>query len=420
MIQLFAYIYTAFFSFRMFRGLNRGRAVSYGDYHAIPGQMDVVICYIICYLTSYTDYSSLIVMSIVLAYAVSLKKLRNITFSKHYLIWYTLFFFLSCINFLRFNEVRYGINMLLKLFMPIPVFLFTYYSIRHVDDIWYVFKVITKSLIFYPIVAVTALFFSAYVPINVYYGMMIFACPFVLFLRYRENKYLYYSFLCFSFLIVYFKRTAIMCITLSILVYFIFKYRMRAVFPMVIVLCLSIVSVYFITPLRERVFFEGFDIAEIDWSFVASGAIFDVINTSGRSTMWIDVIDNFYKGNVWIGEGPGTLKGWMMDPSKNEHIEHFQRAHNDWLQILYESGLIGVSFLLFMFCGLFRYCYKYYTNFRLSESLRLISLACAMVSITTIVHMFFENCLGDAGYAMPAFFSALLFRHIELERNRTY
>ena len=80
---------------------------------------------------------------------------------------------------------------------------------------------------------------------------------------------------------------------------------------------------------------------------------------------------------------------------------------NDWILILCEQGLIGVSILILFMIGVLRKCIEYSSK-RYPKDLRLISAACAGSFASTITHMFFENCMNTFVFSTSFVFYALL------------
>ena len=71
---------------------------------------------------------------------------------------------------------------------------------------------------------------------------------------------------------------------------------------------------------------------------------------------------------------------------------------------------------ILFFIKLFIKTYKVYSNKSYTGFTRNIAMGTAMVSSATIIHMFFENCMGCVGFCIPWLFSAILFRSLKNER----
>lgn len=181
---------------------------------------------------------------------------------------------------------------------------------------------------------------------------------------------------------------------------------------MLLLSLIFLLAIVYVPAIRDRVFFEGVD---IDLFALFSADTYDLINSNGRNNVWQMLLEKFYVGNELIGSGTGNVKSWLVSPD-NWSREHFMRVHNDWLQILCESGLIGVSLLSLMFINMYRKTYITYHSSTVPFT-RMISIVMAMSITVTIIHLFFENCMGVVGFSMPAFCAAIYFRSLEFEKT---
>lgn len=67
------------------------------------------------------------------------------------------------------------------------------------------------------------------------------------------------------------------------------------------------------------------------------------ISTNGRTSLWVHYMQWWNENvNPWVGSGLGSFEwiGLMLAPSGRE--ARFYLLHNDWLQILFETGWIGL------------------------------------------------------------------------------
>lgn len=69
-------------------------------------------------------------------------------------------------------------------------------------------------------------------------------------------------------------------------------------------------------------------------------AFFD---SNGRAPTWDLIMSDWWStANVWLGTGTGTFE-WRALASQNRTTNVFFCMHNDYLQILYEQGIVGFS-----------------------------------------------------------------------------
>jgi hypothetical protein len=83
----------------------------------------------------------------------------------------------------------------------------------------------------------------------------------------------------------------------------------------------------------------------------------DAFAGNGRSAVWRETI-TCAKERPWFGFGPGgfgqVFASHCESKQTGELNGHFQQAHNDFLQVLFDGGWIGVLFLSTVLFGIFR------------------------------------------------------------------
>lgn len=71
-----------------------------------------------------------------------------------------------------------------------------------------------------------------------------------------------------------------------------------------------------------------------------------------RIEMWQNMLTWWYqRTNIWIGTGPGGLEwiGLFIEPPKVFAQYRFVLMHNDWLQTMFETGIIGLILLVILY-----------------------------------------------------------------------
>lgn len=396
----------------------RSRVRYLGEDMSLPGIWYIFPFYQIAYMTAFAENNSVCSMTIAMLFVLMGLQMKPFkTFLRGYNIWYLLLIIWYALNLLRSNSVYYGIMQIMKLMYPVVIFVFAYHSYNTKNRILYLAESFSRSSWLFLFLSVLSAAIGMRI-IYPYFGMEIFIYPFLLFLMFRKKKYIIHMLLCLSFCLVYIKRTCFLGLFTMAVVYLLYRYRLKALIPLVSLVVVAICAVLFIPAVSERLFYASFDFSYLDISLFTSGEVFQYIDTSGRSGTWAKLIEQLFIGNEVIGIGPGSLKAWMSSSITNDNFENFQRVHNDWLQIMIEGGYVAISLIAMMFIRLFIKTYRIYRNTRYSDLLRTFALGTAMISAATIVHMYFENCMGCVGFCLPWLFSAILFRAIELENRR--
>jgi O-antigen ligase len=143
----------------------------------------------------------------------------------------------------------------------------------------------------------------------------------------------------------------------------------------------------YITPLRER-FVEG-DIRTLPGQVS--------INVSGRDTTW-SVTWQSYLESPWIGKGAGSAERELL---VREGLAH---PHNDYLRILHDFGLVGLSLWVAGFGFLMRWTWRSWrradrlkaehAGLHLAAFLALAVLGLDMITDNPIVYIFIMATLG--------------------------
>ena len=328
--------------------------------------------------------------------------------------WYLLFVAASIISLTYSDDPIRGLPGIAMYVSPLFFYVLVSWSINKTQDTDTFFKKISFSTLLLPIIILISIKFEM---VSLYYGMAICLLPFTLLILTRKKIYLLYFVLCMLPAIVFAKRTPLLGIAAAIMVYTSLIYKWKAIVPNVVALSVAILMVLSIPQFRGRIFYGGEDMSIRD--IAKSKDVSENINTSGRDVFWIYLLKNIYTESPCVGQGTGAVKSFIQS-KKNVYKDSFLLVHNDWLLVLCEMGLVGVSLLLIFFIGVFRRCIKYSSS-KYPKRMRLISATCAGSVICTMIHMFFENCMNS--FIFPIFFiiyaifdSSIKKMHAQAER----
>lgn len=75
----------------------------------------------------------------------------------------------------------------------------------------------------------------------------------------------------------------------------------------------------------------------------------DLLNSTGRWGNWQLVLSQWRLTNPLVGLGTGTFPIWGIALTSSQP-DKWTFAHSDWLQILFEQGVIGLTLTLWCFC----------------------------------------------------------------------
>jgi O-antigen ligase len=85
----------------------------------------------------------------------------------------------------------------------------------------------------------------------------------------------------------------------------------------------------------------------------------EYLNDSTRFQNWKQYLEYFWEHNVWFGNGAGTFKGLgpMIQGLHGEKKEFLFWAHNEYLEVLFEYGIVGFTLFMSSLAVLVRFTY---------------------------------------------------------------
>lgn len=183
----------------------------------------------------------------------------------------------------------------------------------------------------------------------------------------KKKIYLYAIIIFFLVPAITSVRTGLIGLGVSLLAISFFKYKLRAL-PIFIVIILGFIgSVLFIPGVRDKMFHGAFNSAAEVVNSLDVLSI-DDLDTSGRLVMWEWAVDTFYKGNEVMGSGLGQLQARFY--SGDHPFAPLEVVHNDYIQILCDTGQIGLVLYLLIICSFVVHSFRIYNNKRNRDSAR--------------------------------------------------
>lgn len=258
----------------------------------------------------------------------------------------------------------YGFRVILKYLYPLLIMLFASAAVRDKE-------VFLKAGIGARIVAIIsiAVAFIPYIgrlfPGVFWYGTArainyISMCVFSLALFYYTQEKKKNLLLCILFMlpcILWVFRTSIMGTTLALMTFFFFKYRLKSLPVIAGIMLVAVVSVFTIPSLKEKMFkdSENVSIEQFQRGEISK----DDIESNARFAMWEHLENRFYDGKELIGSGIGSVQNYMYS---NFVFGGLKVPHNDYVQILCDSGIIGVVLYLLVVLTVITHSFIVYQN----------------------------------------------------------
>lgn len=247
-----------------------------------------------------------------------------------------------------------------------------------------------------------------------YFGIMS-GVSFVMWWRTKEKKYLW--------LIAWFMlssiagsiRTGILAILLLMIVASYLRYRLLSLPYIAGIILFALLSVVFIPQVHDKMFNESIKVTQInDLSSVST----DNIDSNGRFAMWEWALNKFYVGHEWTGSGLGSTQQYM--------YEYFvfgglHALHNDYVQILADTGRPGVILYLLFPIGVFIYSSKIIRR-KGMDKLKIAMLLAILSYIVILSTMYTDNVVNYtlAVHSYPFIFLGIALAYKRLEKEQKH
>lgn len=256
----------------------------------------------------------------------------------------------------------YGFRVILKYLYPLLIMLFASAAVRD-KEIFLKAGIGARTVAIISIAVAFIPYIGRLFPGVFWYGTArainyISMCIFSLALVYYTGEKKKNLLLCILFMlpcILWVFRTSIMGTTLALMTFFFFKYRLKSLPVIFSVFVLFIVAVFAIPSVREKMFVnsENVSIEQFQRGEISK----DDINSNARFGMWEHLENRFYEGKELTGSGIGSVQNYMYS---NFVFGGLKVPHNDYVQILCDSGIIGVVMYLLTILVVIIHCFIVY------------------------------------------------------------
>lgn len=295
-------------------------------------------------------------------------------------------------------SIEFGFRMILKYIYPLLLALFASSVLR--DE-----EIVLKSLLGARWVAVIAVIFLA-IPVltyKVFGGVFwhqaaigthcIFFCVFSLAVLYITNKkfknllfFLFFLAPCFYFVL----RTDILGSVVAIASFFLIRYKVKAIPYIGIIGVLTLLSVFYIPVVKEKMFFSPEEVSISD--FISGNIDENNFNTSGRKNVWEDCLNWFYEDHELVGSGTGRIQTYFYTEALG--TRRGGQVHNDFLVLLCDNGIIGLSLYLLSSISIFIHCLILYNSSKYTLVLRMCAITAGASLLGIVATMYSDNTLS--------------------------
>lgn len=290
----------------------------------------------------------------------------------------------------------YGVRMMLKYVYPLLVALLASAVVRDGE-------IFLKSMTVARLVAIVSAVIASIPILRALFGqifwnraalathyitMAVFSLGLYYFSNERRRNLLWFIAFCLPCVLWVF-RTDIMGTMIALSAFFVIKYRLKSLPILVVLACLSVASIFCIPSVKEKMYFRPDEVTVMD--FLTNNVDENNINTSGRKKGWEDVQRWFYEPSKAVGSGTGRVQTWFY-----EEAVGWQRGgqlHGDFIILMCDNGLIGLSLYLLMYVAVLVHCIMLYHKQR-DPMVRLCAIVAGASLFGVLVTMYSDNTVS--------------------------
>lgn len=345
-------------------------------------------------------------------------------------------FFLWLVFSTTYSTVpRDAFMMLLKYFLPLAFLWLGYSALNNEKDLVIFLKIVNLTACIYccfiggqgwkimPQIYMGPIGgqFAKYAPFADFLTA-IFIVPIILYWLTKEKKYIFCALWMVLSTVLESVRTGMGGMLLAFGFAMLLRYKVRAV-PGVLLGAIIFISVILYVPeVNEKFFGENAGTVTATDIVQGDALSMDNMDTSGRNATWELILDEFYKGHELRGSGLGVAKHYLLNLWKKNMIA-VGLIHNDYVQLLAETGIIGVSLLVLFYIFVIVKVVQYVVLQRSGYMVKLTGIM-ALSSMAGIAFcMYFDNVVSNSMQSMviPYIFLGFFLKMVdkeELERQQ--
>lgn len=209
-------------------------------------------------------------------------------------------------------------------------------------------------------------------------------------------------------------RTSIMGSAVAIMAFAFIKYRLRSLPIIFGVIIATIIAVFTIPSLREKMFYDEKVTLE---DFQEGELSMDDVNSNARFAMWEDLQNKFYYGHEIIGSGTGRVQQYMY--THRSEFGGLHVPHSDFIQLMCDNGLIGLILYISILISCFIHCF-YVFQFSRDSAIKLCSIVAGSLMIGVGVTLYSDNVVNYsmATLSMPFGFYGMMLGLLRAEKDK--
>ena len=343
------------------------------------------------------------------------------------MILYLVFFCWLALTMTWTTAPRDGYMMLIKYFIPILFLWLGYSSLRNEKDLVVFLKAVNFVACIYcfiiggfanifipPLYVLLMDVFTTYAGFSCFL-ISVFIVPILLYWLTKDKKYIYCALWLLLSPVLQSVRTGIggMMLVFCMAVYL--RYKQRSIPALLLAGTMFLCVVLFVPSVNQKFFGENAGTVT-GGDIVQGGALsLDNIEMSGRDFLWENVKNNCFYGNETFGGGLGTSGRFMKNYGKA--TQGLTMMHNDYLQIICDTGLVGISLLTIFYLA---FIIKVIAHVVMRRSTVLVKITGIMALSSMLgmgFAMYFDNVVSNSmqSLVMPFIYWGFFFKALDIE-----
>lgn len=252
--------------------------------------------------------------------------------------------------------------------------------------------------------------FVSYASLADFFAVLI-TVPITMYFATNKRKYLWMAAWMFLSTILESVRTGIGASVLGLSFFYMIYKKGKSIPYIGLMVILFITSIFAVPEVREKMFGSKANTVSV------GSASMDQVEMNGRNFMWERILNHAYYGHETMGSGCGAALGWLKEQADKDN--GLRLIHSDWIQMLSESGNIGLGIFIFFVIVMLFVVLSETWKFKGCE---IVTFAGAIVVASFVACFFamgFDNVITYAqqGYVIPFIFLGIFYKIKDLNND---
>lgn len=430
-LSLLIFVALTYWVWQIYFGKKKLRLLAYSkDEHYLLSQNMYFVIFTVCTAPIFLGSLALLKYGLWFVAMLALLFVGKVRIKFEFMtVMYGIFFLWLCYTMTYTTVPRDGAMMLIKFSLPMLFLWLGYSGLRNEKDLIVFLKVVNIAACIYcgfmggfaatfipPLYGFCMGIFSTYAGFADFLTA-VFIVPILLYWLTREKKYIYCALWMVLSTVLESVRTGMGGMMLVFCIALLLKNKTKAIPGLAVAGAIFLSVVLFVPSVNEKFF--GEDAGTISATDIVQGDAMsmDNISDNGRKATWEQILELFYEGHEATGSGLGTAIRFLKDQWASGE-DRAGLIHNDYVQLLAETGYIGVSLLAVFYIVVIIKVTKN-TALRRSSSLVKLSGIMALPSMAGIgFSMYFDNVVSNSmqSMVMPYIYLGFFLKALDLEK----